>query len=92
MIVEEVKHDSVGHTVHLLVWDKLWVVADAHCCKDELRELSKDTIVIIFADGEVHVVAGYHVQVHVANLFNVFPFTLVRVTGHLFSPKTVPKF
>lgn len=91
MIIEEVKHNREAFPMDALIGGQLFVVLYRQASEYELRHLSEDAVVVVFADGKVHIVARYHVLVKLANLLEVLPLSLVDIALHLLVPEAVPK-
>ena len=90
MVVEEVDHDLVSRSVHLLVACKLFVITDAHRRKDKLRQLREYAVIVVLTDGKVDVIASNHVDIKVAQLLDVLPLAFVLVLN-LFGAETIPQ-
>ena len=78
--------------MHFLVRRQLIVVTDTDRGKNKLRKLSKDAVFIVLADGKIHIVAPYHIKVHLANLLDVLPLAFVLVSAYSFLSKAIPEF
>jgi len=91
MMLEEVQTDSKGFLVHFFIAHELLIILDSNRLDNKFGKDAENIVIVALTDGEVHIVASYHVVEQLANDLKMDPLLFVFIVDDLFRLEAVPE-